>query len=149
MKKFNSLMQRMLLVALVLSCLMVGVAAAEGKVKGTDKALVIPAGDDSGYFFAKVENVGDAPIVPDSGDLVLFSEDDDIILSSSYVTTFPSFAVLEPGDYLYVQQFLWDSALENATVGDYKFSAKGRDRGNAIVKYPCEATFDLAQKNKR
>lgn len=136
MKKITALL-------LTLMFLFSSTALAEGKLKATEKNLFVYTGDDNGYFFAKVENVGDSAVGVDSGDLVIFSEDDDIILSDSYVTTLPSYVVLQPGDYLYVKKFLWDSSLKNATIGDYKFSMPIRKSTKTFTKIPCEATYKL------
>lgn len=130
-----------LLVVLVLLCS--SSVLGEGKLKVTEKNLLVFPGDDSGYFYAKVENVGDEAVGVDSGDLVVFSEDDDIILTESYVTTNPSYVVLEPNDYLYVYEFLWDSALKNAAIGDYKFSIPTRNSSTTFTKVDCDATFEL------
>ena len=118
-------------------------ALCEGKLKTTEKNLVVFNGEDNGYFYAKVENIGDTAVGVDSGDLVIFSENDDIILSTSYVTTSPSYVVLEPNDYLYVKEFLWDSALENVSVSDYIFSIGTRKSDSTITKVPCEAEIAL------
>lgn len=137
MKKYIGLILSLLI------CLISVSVCAEGKLKATEKIMIIYDGKDSGRFYAKVENVGDAPIGTDSGDLVAFSDDDEIILSKSYVTTMPSYVVLEPGDYLYVNEFLWDSALKENSIADYKFSISGDKRTKKVVKVPCEAKFEL------
>ncbi len=130
-----------LLLVLTLVCCS---SLAEGKLKATEKNLFVYANDDNGYFYAKIENVGDAPIASNSGDLVIFSDDDEIVTTESYVTTLPSYTVIEPGEYLYVKEFLWDAALKDAVIGDYKFSLSARDNGTIVTKIPCEATFELS-----
>lgn len=136
-------MKKMTALLLVQVFLFSATALAEGKLKVTEKNLFVYAGDDNGCFYAKVENVGDVAVGVDSGDLVIFSEDDDIILTDSYITTLPSYIVLQPGDYLYVKEFLWNSALKNAAIGDYKFSVPMRKSTKTFTKVPCEATFEL------
>ena len=137
MKKIAALLIAML-------CMISVTASAEGKLKVVEKNLIVYADDDNGYFYARVENVGDEAVGVDSGDLVVFSDDDEIILSSAYVTTSPSYVVLQPGDYLYVQDFLWDSALKGAAIADYKFSVSARKSDRAFEKVHCEASFELA-----
>lgn len=65
------------LFAILVACMFVflfsATALAEGKLKVTEKNLLVYAGDDNGYFYAKVENVGDVAVGVDSGDLVIFS----------------------------------------------------------------------------
>ena len=136
-------MKKITVLLLVVVCLFSASALAEGELKVSIKNLIIYAGEDNGYFFAKVENVGDAPISADTGDLVLFSTDDDIILSDGYITTSPSYVIVEPGDYFYVKEFIWDSALKDSTIGDYKFSMPAGRGTHTVTKLPCEASFDL------
>ena len=82
--------KRAIIVLTLIACLASAAVIAEGKLKATEKNLIIYDGQDSGRFYAKIENVGDAPIGTDTGDLVAFSEDDEIIFSENYVTTVPS-----------------------------------------------------------
>lgn len=140
--------KRVGLILVLLLCLLSVSAFADGKLKATEKNLIIYDGKDSGYFYAKVENVGDAPIGTDSGDLVAFSEDDEIIFTKSYVTTVPSYVVLEPGDYLFAKEFIWESALKESGVADYKFSISGEKRTKKVIKLPCEAEFELGEPDK-
>lgn len=137
-------MKKMVALVLVLVIAFSASAVAEGKLKVTEKNLLLYSGKNTGYFYAKVENVGDAAVGVDSGSLVIFSEDDDIILSKNYITTSPSYAILQPGDYLYVEEFLWDNAIKNAVVGDYKFSIPTRKGTKSFTKIACDATFSLA-----
>ncbi len=104
-------MKRILALVLTVMVLFSTAAYAEGKLRATNKNLIVFTEDDTGYFVAKIENVGDTAVGVDSGDLVIFSEDDEIILTKTYVTTSPSYVVIEPGDYLYIREFIWDSAL--------------------------------------
>lgn len=136
--------KKVLSVLLVLMLLLSVAALGEGKLKITQKNLIIYSGDDSGYFYAKVENVGDAPIGVGYGDLVLFSEDDEIILTENYVSPSPSGAILQPGEYLYIKEYLWDDALLTTPVADYKFSLPSSDRADEMGKVPCEGTFELS-----
>ena len=105
MKKFFTFM----LVAVLTFC--VASALAEGKLTVTSKNVIIKIGDDSGIFVAKVENTGDEPIYYDNGKLVIFSADDDILVSESYIYSSPSNIFLKPGEYTYCYDFLWDSTL--------------------------------------
>jgi hypothetical protein len=71
---------------------------ASGNITVTDKNACIFSGKESGYFYAKVENDGDEPIGVDSGKLVLFSGNDDILVTSDYVNTYPARVILNPGE---------------------------------------------------
>ena len=132
--------------AVLMMCSICSVSAcAAGKLKVTTKNLFVYYNEDNGYFFAKVENVGDEAIGVDSGDLVLFSEDDEIILSKSYVTTIPSYVVLEPGEHLYVKEYLWDSALKENSVADYKFSVSATQSKKTFATIPSEAKLERTE----
>lgn len=137
-------MKKALALLLILTSVIFTSANAEGKLKVSEKNLLIYSNDDNGYFYAKIENTGDIPVGVDSGDLVLFSDDDEIIRTDSYITTVPSYVILQPGEYIYAKDFIWDSALKNTTVGDYKFSVSTRNTANTYEKIPCEAEFSLA-----
>lgn len=135
MKKFIALM--LCLLMLVPTCL------AEGKLSVTQKNLFVFDGKDSGYFYAKVENTGDAPIGVDSGSLVAFSPDDEIVVTQDYITAYPGRVLLEPGEYVYVNKFLWDSALKDSEISDYKFSLDSKENATEVVDVPCEVSLDL------
>lgn len=122
---------------------MAGVALAAGEVNVTDKTAFIFPGKDSGYFYAKIENTGDAPVGVDSGQMVLFSNEDDILETSSYISTYPNRLILNPGEYTYIREFLWNSSLENQTVGDVKFTVSDTDKGREVRKIPCEVSLDM------
>lgn len=116
-------------------------AFAEGKLRATEKTFIVYNGE--GYFFAKVENVGDAAVSTGYGDLVAFDEDDEIIFSTGYVSTNPSGVILEPGESLYLEGSVWESALKETPVADYKFSLPAASDGRTITRVPSEAGFEL------
>jgi len=119
-------------------------ALAEGKITATQRALYIYDGKDSGFFYAKLENTGDSPIGIDSGKLVVFDDNDEIICTKNYITPLPNNITLEEGEYVYCKEFLWEKKLENATIGDVKFSVDEKERKDKFEKIPCEATFKLS-----
>ena len=137
-------MLKKLLALLIVGLLFCSVTAfAEGKLKATQKTLITNPGSSNGYFFAKIENVGDAAVSMDSSSLVIFTEDDEILLTESYINTYPSSVLIEPGDYLYVYEWLYDSKLQASVVTDYKFSAsKGRGK-TSITKVDCKVELSL------
>ncbi len=138
-------MKKLVSVLLALCLLMSASALAEGKLTVSDKNLILFAGEDTGYFYAKVTNTGDEKVGTDSGKLVIFSTDDDLLVTESYVSTYPSYVNIEPGDYLYIREYLWESALNGAEVGDYKFSMSEKDRNADVAKLPCEAELVLSK----
>lgn len=139
----GSTMKKAILLAFIGSLILSAICYAEGNVSVSEKAVIIPPGDDSGNFYAKIQNDGDAPVGVNSGKLVLFSGNDEILVTSDYVTTYPSRIVLQPGEYTYIKEFLWDSALKNQTIGDIKFSVDSTDSGTDAERVPCDATFEI------
>lgn len=130
-----------LLLAMLLLC--AACASAEGKLVVDQKQLYLIEGTEYGYFYAKVENTGDAAVGIDDGKFVGFSASDDIILSQSYLSTSPSSMILQPGEYAYVAQTFWEEALKDSPVTDFKFSISEGSYSIAYEKVPCEATFDF------
>lgn len=137
MKKFIALM----LVFVLAFC--TAAAVAEGKLTVTDKNAIIPIDSESGIFVAKVENTGDEPLYYDNGKLVIFSADDDILVSENYIYSLPSDILLKPGEYTYCYDMLWNSALKNAKIGDIKFSVTSNSRGSDYEKFSAEAVLEL------
>ncbi len=137
------MIRNIVMATLVGSVLLTSSCFAAGNITVTDKTACIFAGDDSGYFFAKVENDGDEPVGVDSGNLVIFSDNDDILVTSDYVSTYPGRLILNPGEYTYISDFLWDSNLKNQNIGEVRFSVGTTDRGTAVERIPCDATYDI------
>ena len=103
-------MKRIFALVLALTiCLFSAAALAEGKLTVTEKNLIQLDGSDVAYFFAKVENTGDDAIGVGTGKLVAFSADDEVLISEDYVSTSPNAAILQPGESLYVREWLWET----------------------------------------
>jgi len=139
MKKFMCLLLIMLLV-------LPSVALAAGDLKVTSKNLLEFDGEytsDTAYFYAKVENVGDAPIAVGYGKLVAFDDDDEILFSEEYIASHPADILLQPGEYVYMSEYIWENVLESTNVADYKFSASEEKYPVQYIQIPCEATFEL------
>ena len=140
------MLKKVISLLLIVACCFTTTAFAEGKLKATEKNLIV-YGTES-YFFAKVENVGDAPIATGNGDLVVFTEDDEILFSTNYVSTLPSDVVLEPGESLFVRDSEWEDALETNPVTDYKFSISPSNySADTIIQVPSEATFEYSEED--
>ena len=118
-------------------------AYGEGKLTVTDKVFVIPEGDDSGYFGAKVENTGDEAIAVDTGSLVIMSQNAEILSTSNYVYCVPGDIILEPGEYVYAYEFVWDSNLEDKDIGECMISFGTDDRGTKYDIVKCDAAYDF------
>lgn len=137
MKKFVAFM----LVVVFAFC--TAVAVAEGKLTVTSKNAIIKIGNDSGIFVARVENTGDESIYYDNGKLVIFSADDDILVSENYIYSSPSNILLKPGEYTYCYDFLWNSSLKNAKIGDIKFSVTSDTSGDNYEQIPATSVLEL------
>ena len=90
-----------------------------------------------------MENTGDDAIGVGTGKLVAFSADDEVLISEDYVSTSPNAAILQPGESLYVREWLWESALASSDIADYKFSMGTDDYGAPLKFVPCEATVEM------
>lgn len=139
------MLKKVICLILVVVCCFTTTVFADGKLKATEKNFLVY--ENEGYFFAKVENVGDAPITTGNGDLVVFTEDDEILFSTNYVCTLPSGVVLQPGESLFVRETEWEDALETSPVTDYKFSISASDYSTTITQVPCEATFEYSDED--
>ncbi len=137
-------MKRIFALVLALTvCLFSAAALAEGKLTVTEKNLLEFEDSDTAYFFAKVENTGDDAIGVGSGKLVAFSADDEVLVSENYVSACPDSAILQPGESLYVNEFIWETALESSDIADYKFSMESDDYGAPLNFIPCSATIEV------
>ena len=137
-------MKRIFALVLALTvCLFSAAALAEGKLTVTEKNLLEFEGSDTAYFFAKVENTGDDAIGVGCGKLVAFSADDEVLVSENYVSACPDSAILQPGESLYVNEFIWETALESSDIADYKFSMESDDYGAPLNFIPCSATIEV------
>lgn len=137
------MLKRLIAMLLLLVCICSSTALAEAKLKATKKNLIVLEGQNTGYFYAKIENVGDTAVSMTSSDLVLFSEDDEIVLTDSFISTIPSGVVIAPGEYLYVNEWLYNENLKTMKVADYKFSPSKRDSTSVMNRLSCEVTLDL------
>ncbi len=96
----------------------------------------------SGYLFAKIENTGKEPAAFDHGELEVFSDSEELLVSDDYVMSWPPDVLVDPGEYIYVSSFLYESALEGATAGEIKFSAEVSSDGTAAERISAEASFE-------
>ena len=142
MKKIVSM-----LLALTLFAMLVPAAFAEGHIRVVSKSMIEFDGENTGYFLAKLENDGDEAIGVGTGKLVAFSADDDILLSKDFVSSSPSYIMLEPGDSVYLYDYIFEKALETNDIADYKFSMESSENGQAYTEVACESTFEIGDKS--
>lgn len=140
-------MKRLIVLLLVLVCLFPAAALGDGKLSITDKNLIVYEGDDSGYLFAKVQNTGDADVGVGYGSLAAFSENDEIIFTDGYISSTQGRINLKPGEYTYVSEYIWETALETTAVADYKFSMKPDGNADKMERVVSKAIIDLGDAN--
>ncbi len=136
-----------LALALMFVLALAGTALAEAKFTAKDKKLITFEGENVGYFYALIENTGDAAGFVDNGSLVGFVDGDNILFTESYVSTAPYRQWLEPGETAYVRESIYEDTLKTTAVADYKFSVKPYSYGTEYVSYPAQAepvTFDVS-----
>lgn len=143
-------MRKILVFALCLLMMLSSFAMAEGAITVSQevfKVVETSYGSTYGYLFAKIENTGDAPISVGSGTLAVFDAAGTILETSDYVSCYPYNAVLQPGEYVYVDNTVYfDDGVTVDTVGEYQFAAKPYDyEGYTYVKFPCEAVLALGE----
>ncbi len=139
MKKFAVLS----LVFIIMAMLSVS-AFAEGELTVTQDSLFIFDNDDDGYFCAKVENTGDEPVYYRSGELNLYDEDNNAFVTEKYVSTSPSSFYLEPGDFAYIKESIYDKKLLETPVNRYDFAVTTDKWGSKYTPIPCEADFNFS-----
>ncbi|MCF0134750.1 MAG: hypothetical protein HUJ72_12855 [Blautia sp.] len=109
----------------------------------TEKNIIEFSGDDTAYFFARVENNGTEPVSLARGKFVGVSESGELVVTSDFVSTMPSYITLEPGQHVYAREYIWDSALQDKNVAECIFSMDTREEGDAIVPVDCEVEKDF------
>ena len=139
MKRFIAMLL-ILCSALLMTAAFAEEAAPEAKITVVEQRFINMEDNGRGFFFAKVQNTGDAAGYADyKGNIVLFDAEGNIILTENYVHTKPSDVYLEPGEYAYVCESIYDDALDTAEVADCQFSIKAVDDGEEYEKLASEA----------
>lgn len=129
----------------VLLCCTFATGQAQEEIKVTQKNYyTFSEYSTYGYLFAKVENTGDVPVYLDSGKLVIFDENDDIVETAQFVQTYPDY--LLPGEYGYAYD--WALLDDDVQVADYKFSVGSSEYGTEVKRLECEAFYDAGESSK-
>ena len=136
MKKFA-----LFTLVLILTALLCVPAFAAAELTVTETTLFIYDDDDDGYFFAKVENTGDAGAYFRSGTLELRDDTGNAFITKNYVSSAPYGIYLEPGESAYVRESIWDKLLLETKVDGFTFSVTTDTWGTKYHKLPCEAEF--------
>ncbi|MBD9281291.1 MAG: hypothetical protein EGS70_13060, partial [Clostridiales bacterium] len=118
MKRFIAMLL-ILCSALLMTAAFAEEAAPEAKITVVEQRFINMEDDGRGFFFAKVQNTGDAAGYVDyKGNIVASDAEGNIILTENYVSTAPDEVYLEPGEYAYVRENIYDDALDTAEVAD-------------------------------
>lgn len=139
----KSMKKRSVILAVLLCMCSVTTVYAENKLSVTKKNL-IELEKNTGHFYAKVENTSDVPMAIGSGNLAAFNENDEILTTVDYVSAYPSGIVLNPGEHVYMHEYIFEDALEDNDIADYKFSIETRESGSEVERIPCEVSLDLS-----
>ena len=132
MKRFIAMLL-MLCSALLMTAAFAEETAPEAKITVVEQRFINMEDDGRGFFFAKVQNTGDAAGYVDyKGNIVASDAEGNIILTENYVST-------APGEYAYVRENIYDDALDTAEVADCKFSIRAVDNGEEYEKLTSEA----------
>lgn len=139
MKRFIAMLL-MLCSALLMTAAFAEETAPEAKITVMEQRFINMEDDGRGFFFAKVQNTGDAAGYADyKGNIVLFDADGNIILTENYVHTKPSDVYLAPGEYAYVCESIYDDAIDESAVAECQFSIRAVDNGEEYEKLTSEA----------
>ncbi|MDO4648704.1 MAG: hypothetical protein Q4B26_08635 [Eubacteriales bacterium] len=126
-------------------CLLPNTVFAEGNIEVTHKNLIMDSEDGSGVFYARVENTGDAAVTFDEGQLIVYSETGEELYTEDYIVAIPQHVEMQPGDYFYVKQTLWDTGLEGKTIGSYELVIEPQEADSSyhVDRFQCESSFEL------
>lgn len=123
---------------LILSIGLFTSAFADAELTITDKTLIIFDDDDDGYFFARVENTGDAGTNVGSGTLTIYDEAGEAMIEKKYISTSPSSVYLEPGDHAYIKYSIWEKILLEKKTGEFEFVPTIQNYGKDYRVIPCD-----------
>ncbi len=129
---------------LTLTVALTASAPAAPELTVTQSLLTARDGDDSAYLFAKVENTGDVGVGVDTGRLVVMNEASEIICTEDYIYTTPSDIFLEPGEFVYVGDFIWETELEYDSVYSHELTFGTDNYYTEYESLSCEATYEFS-----
>lgn len=95
-----------------------------------------------GYVYAKVANVGDRPIMVNTGLMEIFNVDGDALTSTDYFSAYAKY--LQPGEYTYIKLYDEIENAETSEVDDYMLTVTGKANTEYISKrLPCVSSYEL------
>lgn len=133
-------------ICMVMAALMMipSAAFAAGKLSYEENFFIAGEYSTYGYVFAKVENVGDKPIMVKDGLLEIFDAEGNPITSNDYLQRHAEY--LQPGEYTYVKIHEKVDGDKVALVDDYSFTLAGKSDNDYISKrLPCTSYYAVEE----
>lgn len=109
----------------------------------TESSLFYNEREKSGYFFAKVENHGQSSVSFGHTRFAAFDTKGQLLYENNYIDSSPMYALIEPGDYIYVSR---DWRADNVTSDQnlhFEFQPEPYDYSIDYRRISCEASFKL------
>ncbi|NLX82625.1 MAG: hypothetical protein GXZ04_02240 [Clostridiales bacterium] len=135
-------MKKLFALCMALLLLVPALALAEGKLTITQDSLIMLT-DISGWYFARVENTGDAPALLEAGALTFFGEDGAEVHKIDYISTNLGNVELKPGQYAYISRMLWEDPLKDVKVAKHSFVFADTPYGTPVKTIPGEVKLQL------
>lgn len=135
-------MKKLLVLMMVLTIVMCSVPAfAAGKLSVEQENFhVVQMYDVYGYAYAKLANVGDKPIMVNTGLLEIYDADGEALTSTDYFSVYAEY--LQPGEYTYIQLYDEVEDVEPSAVDDYMLTVTGKaDTEYVSYRFPCTASY--------
>ena len=128
------------------SLAMPSMALAAGKLSYEENFYVAGSYGSYACALAKVENVGDKPIMVNAALLEVFDANGDPITSRDYFSKNAEY--LQPGEYTYVCMRESLDAEQVALVDDYMLTISGKTDNTEITKrFPCTFEYKLVDED--
>ena len=108
----------------------------------TDEMLIKPENDTrDAVYFARIENISDEPMTTRWWKLIGY-QDSEVVFEEGYIESVPDHIILNPGEYAYVEEYIYDSRLEEALISSYELKEMaGYYEGTAYNILPSEAAL--------
>lgn len=135
------------ILAIILVLLLPLAVFAQGELAVTQQALYIHQDNYGGYFFARVENIGDKPIGLLQSTFSLTDESGKLLYEAGNVQPVTPYILLAPFEYVYLYVPLFDADL---TVPGQKVASLvpvERNIGTTYLQLESLASFHLAGGN--
>ena len=106
--------------------------------------FLLPEGKNLAYYYAKVENTGDAPIQVGRGSLTLYTTGGEVLLEDISVDHILSYQVLQPGEAVYMYTSVWNKVFAEKPVESFTLTLEDAEYGEEYAT--LEAKAELVKK---